>query len=214
MDVQDIIDELVDHGFSDTSSTRKVAYINDTVGDICSRGAWPFLEKSIDLTFNGSAANPSNFPSDFRAVIALYDPSTGVALMPLRLDQASKTYGLDLGVSGTPTAYYFLANQLRVFNIPSASQTLTMRYLALHPVLTETSVEADILIPPRHHRTIIMGTLWKLYDMEDDPELAVRFEQHYENRINTMRDDVMMRQFDRPEQIAVLDEDDWDSYSV
>jgi hypothetical protein len=208
MTVQDIIDELSDHGFVDTSVTRKMWMINDTVYDICSRSPWPFLEKTIDLTFDGTNPYPSNFPSDFRAVIDLYDPVTGVNLQPLRLDQADKTYGSYLATGGNPIAYYFLDGQLRVFNIPGSTQVLRISYVAEHPLLVQTDVEATILIPKYHHRAIVMGALWKLYDMEDDPELAVRFEQHYENRINTMRDDIWMKQFDRPDRIYVLDDDD------
>jgi len=64
MDVSEIIDDLEDHGFEDTSEARKLAALNDTLWDVTGREPWPFLEKSVALSFNGSSSTPTNLPSD------------------------------------------------------------------------------------------------------------------------------------------------------
>jgi hypothetical protein len=45
--------------------------------------------------------------------------------------------------------------------------------------------------------------------MEDDPELAARYETHFENAIQQMREALNARQYDMPDHIRMSDPDDW-----
>lgn len=206
--VQDFIDEINDHGFTDTSITRKVALINDTVWDICSREPWPFLEKQITLNFSGSSPNPSNFPTDFRAVESLIRSDTGDPLDPERYDVMKRRYGTGLSDSGQPVAYYFRGGQLFIYFVPASNVQLDMQYLAIHPTLSQSSVETDILLPHQHHRVIVLGTLYKLYDMDDDFDIGASFQQQYEDRLLKMRNSLWEQQFDRPDRIYGIDDFD------
>ena len=214
MTIQDILDELGDHGFTDTGTPRKLFFINDTIWDICSRRPWPFLESTVDLTFDGTNPYPTNFPSDWRTTVDIIDPVKNTVMMPMRIETLDKTYGSTLLTAGNGPArsYYFLGDQLRFYPVPSATDTARMRYIRRHPQMVQTNIETDILIPREHHRANVMGTLWKLYDMEDDPELASRFEQHYENRLNTMAADILVHQYDRPDIIVDVMGDGLDEY--
>lgn len=206
--VQDFIDEINDHGFTDTSVTRKVALINDTVWDICSREPWPFLEKQITLTFDGTSPNPTNWPADFRAVESLIRADTGDPLDPERYDVMKRKYGTGLSDAGQPVAYYFRGGKMFVYFVPAVNMTLDMQYLAVHPTLTSASVATDILLPAQHHRSIVLGTLYKLYDMDDDFDIGASFQQQYEDRILKMRDELWQQQFDRPDRIYGIDDFD------
>jgi hypothetical protein len=211
MDVDAILSELNDHGFTDQSTTRKLALLNDTYWDICSREPWPFLEEEITLAFDGTDSTPTNWPTDFRAVLAITDPSSGAVIRPERLDTIDKNHASELAESGEPFAYYFLSNEIRFIYIPSATTTLKMRYLKRPAALVDGGAETTILLPKQHHRALILGTLQKLYDMLDDPELGSRFEAQYETRIVRMRDEIWMRQYDRPDYIHMTDWDYSDS---
>lgn len=209
-DVADIIDELDDHGFEDTSTDRKLVAINDTVTDFCSREPWPFLEGNLALAFTGSAY-PSNWPADFSKVLSIIDTSTGTTLTPERAEVIRRSYATSLATVGAPSLYYFKAARANFLPVPASGYaSLDMDYLRSHPVLTETSLEAAILIPARHHRVITLGSLYKLYAMEDDPELSALFEEQYENKISRLREDLSRLQYDRPDRIFVLDDDDLD----
>ncbi|MGE5595458.1 MAG: hypothetical protein ACM3S1_05420, partial [Hyphomicrobiales bacterium] len=203
MTVQDILDALSDYGFTDTTTTRKLEKINATLYDITSREPWPFMEQSLDLNFDGTNAKPSNLPTDFQSVLDIVDLSTGVKLQPLRLQEADAGLNLQLTAGGTPMYYYFLGNELRVSPIPSAGTgTHRMRYIRIHPAVTQTDPESAILVPKQHHEVVLFGTLVKLYDLEDDTDLSVRFQQLYEKKYNDMRGAVWMRQYDRPDHIV------------
>jgi hypothetical protein len=212
--VDDLVSELNDHGFEDTASTRKVGIINDTIADICSREPWPFLEKELTLTFDGANALPSNFPVDFSKAIGLHDPSSGASISWERWEVIRKRFANALGSlgQGAPINYYFVGGKLKVYPIPSASQTIDLDYLAFHPTVNAASLETDILIPARHSRVIVLGSLYKLYSMEDDPELSAVFSSEYEHRISIMREDLIRVQYDTPDRIFVQDADDYDTY--
>lgn len=207
--VQDMIDEFNDHGFTDTSVIRKVALINDTVWDICAREPWPFLEKTASLNFDGTGPAPTNQPTDFRAVLSLRRADNGDPLDPERYDVMVRKYGQDLTTAGQPVAYYFLANKIQVYLVPGAGTgVLNLQYLANHPVLTQASLETDILLPPQFHRAIVLGSLYKLYDMDDDFDIGASFQQQYEDKITKMRNQLWQVQFDRPDRIYSVDDFD------
>ena len=203
-----MIDEMNDHGFTDTSVTRKVALLNDTVWDICSREPWPFLEKSAILDFDGTNPSPTNFPTDFRSLLSLVRTDNGDPLDPERYDVMERKYGQTLTSVGQPVAYYFLSNKLNIYYVPSSSTTLRMEYLSNHPELTSASVETDFLIPREHHRAVLLGTLYKLYDMDDDYDIGASFQAQYEDRIIKMRNQLWIRQYDRPDRIYGIDDFD------
>jgi len=209
--VADILSELSDHGFTDTSTARKLSVINDTIQDICSREPWPFLEKSITLTFDGTNTTPSNFPSDFRASLKLVDTNTGRVLEWNRLDdfdEAIATATAQL-TQGAPYAYYFVGSTLYVWPVPPATATVRMRYLSVPVDVTDTTDDATLatIFPRRHQRVITLGALWKLYDMEDDPDIAVRFQSNFEARMQTMRQDLWRHQYDKADSVHISDAD-------
>lgn len=209
MDVSEILEELLNHGFEDTDANQKVRVINDTVWDIESREPWPFLEKTTTLNFDGISAAPSNLPSDFKHVLWLYDNTNAVTLWPERLTTIRDRYGNSISQVDNPASYYFVGSQLRLYPIPPASTgRFQLDYIATQPELSSTSLEANILLPPRHHRAIVLGTLWRLYKMEDDPENGNMFQIDFENKLQQMREDLFRRQYQRADQIFVIDEDD------
>ena len=228
MNVADITQELSDHGFANTvSPTRQVWYINDTIWDICSREKWPFLEKTLTLTFDGTNAFPSNWPSDFKATLDMVNPGTGMVIMPELVDYTDKRNAMNLTQGGDPLYYYFVGSGgtstgdsespigdsavCSFWPIPSSGTSLQMRYVCQHPQVSANTTESGILLPPQHHRVISLGALWKCFDQEDDPEMATRYQQLYEARIQSMKQDIFMRQYDRPQRIYVIGYDDHDA---
>jgi hypothetical protein len=205
MTIQDMLDEMADGGFSDTSLARKLNDINDTIWDVCSRQPWPFLEKSIDLTFNGVSSVATNWPTDFRAALGLTRMPNGTPLRYSRVEEVDKEWGADVDRVDTPVAFYLENNRLKFVPIPTASTTIRLRYVHWPTEVSDISPESAIILPKRHHKVIVYGSLWKLYEREDDPELASRYETHFENRITQMAEDLNRQQFDQPEFIIVTD---------
>lgn len=204
-----MITEIRDHGFDDLTDTRILSFLNDTYFDVCAREPWPFLEKQSALTVNASGVVTS--PTDISKIISIVNTTENMPkLLPWRLDTFTKAYGARLTEAGDPYIYYFLGETLNVWPIPS-SATLTARYIRVPAALTVTPDSSPIL-PARHHRVIVLGSLVKCMNMEDDAENAAVFTNLFEQRLMQMRNDLWMQQYDRTDTIQDLDgadEVDW-----
>ena len=183
--------------------------INKTVWDIESREPWPYLEKTVALNTDGASPAPTNMPADFKSVLWLYDITNGITIWPEKLQTVRDRHGQEITQVSSPSLYYFVGSQLRMWPVPpAATGRFQLDYIATQPILIATSVETDILLPVRHHEAIVLGTLWRLYKGEDDPENGMMFQQDYETKIAQMRDDLFRRQWQRSDHIYVTDEDD------
>lgn len=213
-----MLSELADHGFSDTATARKVGVLNDALYDLESREPWAFLEKSVDLTFSGVSGLPTNVPVDFRSALSAKDLVTGYRIQWIPLTRFEQLMGPsgDYAITGGAQYYYIENGVPKFWPLPPSSTTVRFKYHAMTPILLDTgpgSLEANILLPIRHHRAIVLGALQRLYDMEDDPELASRFEGQFEQRIQRMKADLQKQQYDRPDTIEIVNDDDWDTFS-
>lgn len=216
MTVAEMMSEISDAGYGDVSSTRQVSYINDTVWDITAREKWPFREKNLALNFDGSSPTPTNWPADFSKVIWIYDTSLGDAVWPERVETIRDRYASTLSATNTQNlvfTYYFVGYTPFFFPTPTASTgRYVMDYIAKQNILTSSSVETDILLPREFHRAIVAGTLYKLAMLFDDTDIAPMYQAEYENKLMQMREELLRRQYQRPDQIFVTDEsDEWDN---
>lgn len=207
--VQDLMDAMTDHGFSDTTTARKTELINDAYQDICSREPWPFLEAQATVNTVASTA-AIVLPTDFRTAISLVINANSIVLMPKRLDDLTKQFAGNLTQVGIPGYYYFVGNSLRLYPVPDGIYAITLSYISAPAKLVNTG---DIpLLPDRHARAILLGAVASAYDMEDDTDLALKFDAKFEKRIATMKYDLNMQQFDRPDTVYNLHQFDdvWD----
>lgn len=213
MDVTDILSRLTAMGFEDTADDDKMDAINDTLWDIESRQNWPWALKSVVLPATAGVAAIA-VPSDFKQVKWITDTLTGNSIWWERLDTIRNRYGNQLTTQQDPYSFYFVGDDPMWFPIPpdtSASRYI-LDYYAIQPELTTTSLEADILLPKRHHRMITIGSAAKLYQVEDDPEQAAANKADFEQRLLTAQADQQQKQFVNPDRIFVIDEDDEWSY--
>lgn len=210
MTVAEIIVVLNNHGFEDTDDVEKMEAMNDAYYDVCSRERWPFLESEADVAVSAGSVNVTE-PTDMSKVVNIRVESLARKLEPERLENI---YAADpaLVETGPPIFYYFVGDQLRIWPKPDAAYTLKVTYERWPTELTTGSGEAAILLPVRHHRVLVTGTLFKLYLMEDDSELSEQFERHFETRIERMRADLHARQIDRTEYIVDLNPEDYENF--
>lgn len=210
MDVSEMLSDLGDHGFTDSPTDTKVRVLQDTIWEIEALRPWPFLEAEVTLDFDGTSAVATNLPADLRAVRKAVLLPGGIDLDPTRREDVEEFAGGALNTVGAPLSYYFEGEELRFWPVPPSGTQIRLPYLRVSADIDSDTLEGAILIPKRHHRAIVLGALVRLYDMEDDPELADRFQGHYESRLDRMVDDLFRKQYDRPEYVRVQDPDSWD----
>ena len=207
MTIDEMFTEMDLYGFEDFDDDAKLILINEAYFDIVTREAWPFMEGLTNIT---QPANDDalNVPTNFQAVLSLVDSTNNIVLEPERNDVIEKNIRIGLD-SGNPTKYYFVGDTLYLYPSDNTGTTYRLYYIKSPSVLTTSSLPADILIPVRHHSIIVYGALVKAFLVNDDPQAAV-FQNMFESRYMQMRNDVWMRQYDRPERLHVItDSHDW-----
>jgi len=205
--IDQMFTEMDLYGFEDFDDDAKLILINEAYFDIVTREAWPFMEGLVTIA-QPSADDTLNVPTNFQAVLSLVDTDNNIVLEPERNDVIEKNVRLNAD-SGSPTKYYFVGETLYLYPSDNTGTTYRLYYIKAPSTLTVDSVVADILIPARHHSIIVYGALVKAFLVNDDPQAAV-FQNMFESRYMQMRNDVWMRQYDRPERIHVItDSHDW-----
>lgn len=217
MDVADILSDLDDHGFEDTEEERKLAILNETYWDICGLEPWPFLEKTVTLTFTGSSSVPVNLTAvatltDLHAVISMNRDGTSFGRLDhMDYDEWLSRFASQSTTAGVARYFYFIGSALHVYPIPGAADTVTLFYIMTPPELTAATTEASIVIPPQYHRGLLVnGSLVKLYAMEDDLDIGAGFNQFYDRTLATMRDFIWRRQYATAAIVVPADYDDMD----
>lgn len=209
MTVQEILSELDAYGYADTDINEKLRVINASIRSIAARKPWPWLHTVTTLTFNGSSATPSNAPTDMRAALKMLDTSTGRRVKYKPVDEMEERYGANLTDSGDPYFYYFEGTVLRVFKVPSSTQTLRLRYLKVPGAVIQTDLEPAIAVPPLGHEALVFRSVMRLADLEDDDEIAARFGALYEQEMQVLEEALVAQQFDVPDHVLVVDDDDF-----
>lgn len=201
---------LDDHGFEDVSQTDKLNFLNDSLSNLCGLHPWPFLEDELTLAFDGASKTATNAPTDLRAVLKITYSGQNRRVRPIRLDDLDETYGESIDTVGDPFRYYFLGSQLRFVYVPTAATTLRLRYLKYHTLLTASTAEANILVPPRKHLVLVYGALVPLYMLDDDDQMASQYQALFDRGVAQMHDELFRRQYDESDFIHQVD--DWDYF--
>lgn len=210
MTPQQILDELAQHGFSDTDITSQMNAINAAIRNIAYREPWPFMQKVVTLTFDGTNPYPISPPSDLRAVMKIIDTTTGNRVKYLSIDDMEEKHGAHLLDQGVPVHFYFEGTQLRFWQVPPASQTLRLRYLAVAPAVAQGDPESAIIIPEDYSEAIVLRAAMRLYLQQDDTDMASPFKQLFDEVVQQMTDAMNVQQYDEPDYIHAIDIDDYD----
>ena len=211
MNVSDMVLDFTDHGFADVTSVRAVAMLNDAYWDVCAREPWPFLVKTVRLTFSGTSYEPVTPITDLRAVVATKVENNGSPLVYLRTDSFEEAYGDFTIVQGTDPAAFSVdgTKAMHFYPAPSAATVVRVTYLYRPVALAANTTEANIVIPMEFHRSVLVnGALFKMYSMEDDTATAPVFETYYERGISNMLEQCFKDDYSRPEIIHPIDADD------
>lgn len=209
MTPQEILSEIDAHGFQDTDINEKLRVLNASIKNIAARKAWPWLHTVTSLAFDGTNPFPTNAPTDMRATLKLLDTSTGRRVRYKPIDEVEDAYGNQLTASGSPYFYYFEGMQLRVWQVPGASQTLRLRYVKVPATVGQSDPESAIAVPPIGHEALVFRSIMRLADLEDDSEIAARFGSLFDQEMEQLEEAFGVQQFDVPDHILVIDEDDY-----
>jgi len=199
---------MEDYGFDDLSRSTLARLIDDAHKELCLREAWPFLERRETINQAANDDSVSTTTATLGKVLSMVNTSDEIVLSPLRTDSQMKDFAYDLDETGIPSYYYFIGESLFLYPTPETAKTIRIRYLTQPTTLTEASVNEDFLWPARHDSVLLYSALSKGYYINDDPQGAA-MQQVMDARLQVARDDLWMRQYDLPDRIVVLDDNDF-----
>ena len=187
MDVSAMITEIQEHGFEDISSTRIVAAINDAYHDVCSRYSWPWLE--VTQTASSVIGTQAlTLATPIRKVQKVVNTTDDVRLYYSTMSDLVDVIdnAADVTDTGMPTNFYIYDGVLNLYPTPNAVSVYRVWGIAETSDLTSGTLSAAILVPPKHHRVLILGALANLAPLNDDLGLSQFHTSRYEQRIATM----------------------------
>lgn len=203
----ELLDTMEDYGFDDVERSTLARLIDDAHKELCLREPWPFLERQQTIT---QAANDASVTTaePLGKVLALVNKADNLVLEPLRTDTQMKDFVYDLDTTGIPTHYYFINDALYLWPTPSSETELRIRYLTEPTTLNSDSDDTLILWPSKHDSVILYSALSKAYYINDDPQGA-SMQQVMEARLQIARSDLWMKNYDRPDRVIVLDDNEY-----
>jgi hypothetical protein len=180
---------------------------NYTTNYLLPSGAMRILNATSVLD-NAALLSSSHTDYQIGKILGFVNKTDNIVLEPMRTDSQLKDFVYDLDTIGSPTHYYFVGDKLFLWPTPDSAKQLRMRFLTEPLTLVETSSDASILWPMRHDSVVLYAALSKAYYINDDPQGAA-MQQVMEARLQTARGDLWMKQYDRPDRVVILDDNDF-----
>lgn len=186
--------EFAARGFKHLGS-RRAQYLNDAyLLDICELEHWPWLEK----TAKGKA--PLEI-SDLGHIWYVIDRTTNVQLQPLLEARIMDDWSTDLTTVGSPELFYITGGDTVNTYPTSATDELEVRYWGVAP---ELSGGDEPLLPKRFHSLIVDGAVARAYENSDDYELAQASKARFDERLEAMRESLLLLQHTAPDDYVVI----------
>jgi len=197
--------EVLNHGFDGSIFTSSVLnqYLNDAIGDLCSRAFYYGEEQEQVTTTVAGTANYA-FPTDLTKLrsVRLTSPQQELSLIDLRdIDRSTPS-------SGVPYCYALNGAGITVYPTPDAAYPMNVRYFQiLSPLVYDTDVPS---LPPRYHRSLTYFVIARCFEREDDIQQAQYYDSKWEQTIKNLKSDLVFPLTDGPRQVK----SQWDSGPV
>lgn len=192
MTLDELRAELAARGFDYLSTGRKDYFINRAYQEVCEEEEWPFLEATA------SGAAPLTI-TDLRTIESVVNTTHKTKLIPL--DRRLLTdLSTDMTTAGSPTWYYVDASDV-ITTYPVRADDLLVRYWKAPADLTAGNQEP--LMPSRFHYSLLDGACAYAYFDSDNFEAATTNLQLWAESKLRMRESLLNRQIDRPDDFIV-----------
>lgn len=172
-----------DSGYSGAEITN---YINDTIRDVFNEYRLPFMETTQNYTLtvgvsditNGSGL-PTNYSQAIDLILTTANKEKVIEYKDIREIDGLYTDPDDTTrhTSSVPLYWYYYAQTIRVFPVPDAAYTLTLRY---YKEPTELSADADVPpLPDSFEELLVVGAAYRVLQVKDNYDQAGILENKY-----------------------------------
>jgi hypothetical protein len=154
--------------------------------------SWPFFEDSATLSTTSSVASYalSSINSGlFREISSVYDTNTSYRLQYIGHDEAEGSY-FGLSSTGRPTHFSFWESSMYLWPTPTDVYVYSLRgYRKPTNWVANDTTEADM--DDRLHQSLVYYAASKMYEYQEDPDMAAVYEKQFRDSVMMARDDIM-----------------------
>jgi hypothetical protein len=196
-----------DIGFDRTQITN---FLNDAQNDVFNEYTLPFMETSqaYTVTVNVSdITNGANLPTNYAEAIDLtYTSADGERNIPYRNVTELDITNPDEDdttehPAGTPQYWYFYAETIRVFPVPSTAYTLLLRY---YKKPTSLSADTDVpSIPSNFEELLVVGAGYRVLQVKDNYDQAGILQNKYDEILQKLVMQTAQNQIGVPVQMRI-----------
>lgn len=215
-------DRLRTAGFPKVTAAEASALLSDTLADVCSRYAWPFLR--VETTINATANQRYiNLPTDCVRPLGLYLKEKGSQIAysnladhnfdhhPSNTDSPGipERYSLMPADPGT-TSYPSRNTKIALWPVPDRAYALTLLY---ERRITLPNSFNSAIEWPGPASVLELGTAYRAALRDPSKETQARvavLKGEYEQAIERMRNDFLIEQRDRDPVVRITQTDLWD----
>lgn len=179
-----------DTGYSSGEITN---YINDTQNDVFNEYRLPFMETSqpYTLTVNVSdITNGSGLPANYVQGIDLFLTTTGrekkLTWRDIRYidDNYPDPDDTSAHPANVPSEWYYYAETARVYPVPNAAYTVTLRYYKKPTILDSDADVPDI--PSEFEELLVEGAAYRVLQVKDNYDQAGIHKNKYDEILQKM----------------------------
>lgn len=198
VDIRNRSREITELTVSDVSNTVIDLYARDGYERVMNlERRWPFLETSTTFTTVQGQAEYSveNDIADLRDIKSIRAQADGARLMLVGYEDAEDVWAGS--TTGTPQHWSWWADEIRLWPTPSAALTYDVRGYRKYTSWWEsdgTEIDAD----GRLHTPILYFVISRLYQLQEDPEMAAMYANSFAEAVQLARAEIMRSPAQRP----------------
>lgn len=168
------------------STTEIKNYLNDTQNDVFNEYRLPFMQTSQNYTLTVNVSDitngvglPTNYVQAIDLILTTGGTETVLTYRDVREIDAMFPDPDDTTIhpANIPTDWYYYAETIKVYPVPRAAYTLTLRYYRKPTLL---SADADIPdIPSEFEELLVVGASYRVLQVKDNYDQAGILENKY-----------------------------------
>lgn len=168
-------------------------YLNDTQNDVFNEYRLPFMETSHDYTLTANVSditNGSGLPTDFVQAVDLVLTTAGrqKTLFYRDIRDIERLYSnpddTTIHPTNVPSEWYLYAQTAKVFPVPNAAYTATLRYYKRPTLL---SADADVpSLPSEFEELLVCGAAYRVLQVKDNYDQAAILQNKYDELLQKL----------------------------
>lgn len=200
-EVRQLVRDISDLDTTDLPNSLLDSYVKEAFQRIVAlERRWPSYQETYTFsTVSGTRAYTISSIGDIREIISIVDTSTsGNRFTEIAYDDAEQVWLGNTDIAARPYFWAVWDSQIHLYPKPDAAYSLTVRAYRnpLYTWLTNTSTEIDI--DGWFHILLAYYALARVYQRQEDNEMAVSYQRSFEEGVAQARRDLMKPRSHRP----------------